>query len=155
MLSSHLGRNGLPMLEGFPLVTRFTIPFSDVDMLQHVNNVAFIRWCETVRTEYFYTIMRSDITSERGMIQANINFTYERQLKFREAIVVGVRVSRVGTKSFDFSYEIWSETHGHRAAHGITTVVAYDFINQHTIEIPQEWRNWIDEAERGPQRSFS
>ena len=155
MLSSDLGRIGQPMLEGFPLVTRFTIPFSDVDMLQHVNNVAYIRWCETVRTEYFATVMRSDITSERGMIQANINFTYERQLKFREAIVVGVRVSRVGTKSFDFSYEIWSETHGHRAAHGITTVVAYDFINQHTIEIPQEWRNWIDEAERGPQRSFS
>ena len=109
MLSSHLGRNGQPMLEGFPLVTRFTIPFSDIDMLQHVNNLAYIRWCETVRTEYFATVMRSDITSERGMIQANINFTYERQLKFRESIAVGVRVSRLGTKSLDFSYEIWSE----------------------------------------------
>jgi acyl-CoA thioester hydrolase len=89
------------------------------------------------------------------MIQANINFTYERQLKFRESIAVGVRVSRLGTKSLDFSYEIWSETQDHRAAHGTTTVVAYDFVNQRTIEIPQEWREWIDAAERGPQRSFS
>jgi acyl-CoA thioester hydrolase len=154
MLSSDLGRIGQPMLEDFKLVTRFTIPFSDIDMLQHVNNVAYIRWCEMVRTEYFATVMRSDITSERGMIQANINFTYERQLKYREAIAVGVRVSRIGTKSLDYSYEIWSVTHNARAAHGTTTVVAYDFTHHRTIEIPQEWRNRIDEYEEGPQRSF-
>ena len=154
MLSSDLGRNGQPMLADFKLVTRFTIPFSDIDMLRHVNNVAYIRWCETVRTEYFARVMRADIASERGIIQANINFTYERQLRFREAIAVAVRVSRVGTKSFDFGYEIWSETHNHRAAHGMTTVVAYDFPGQHTIEIPPEWRKAIEAFESGPQVEF-
>jgi len=155
MLSSHLGRIGQPMLEGFKLVTRFTIPFADIDMLQHVNNVAYIRWCEMVRTEYFASVMHADITSERGIIQANINFTYERQLHYREAIAVGVRVSRMGTKSFDFGYEIWSETHDHRVAHGTTTVVAYDFVNRRTIEIPPEWRLAVDAFENGPQREFS
>ena len=143
------------MLEGFPLVTHFTIPFSDIDMLQHVNNVAYIRWCETARTEYFARVMRSDITRERGMIQANINFTYERQLKYREAIAIGVRVSRLGTKSMDFGYEMWSETHGHRAAHGMTTVVAFDFTTHSTIVIPDEWRKAIDAFEAGPQQTFS
>ncbi|HTU70654.1 MAG TPA: thioesterase family protein [Candidatus Baltobacteraceae bacterium] len=142
------------MLEGFPLVTRFTIPFSDIDMLQHVNNVAYIRWCEMVRTEYYARVMNTPITGERGIIQANINFTYERQLRYREAIAVGVRISRMGTKSFDFGYEIWSETYDARAAHGITTVVAYDFIGQHSIEIPAAWRDAIDDFERGPQQSF-
>jgi acyl-CoA thioester hydrolase len=154
MLSSDLGRNGQPMLEAFKLVTRFTIPFSDIDMLQHVNNVAYIRWCETARTEYFARVMHADITGNKGIIQANINFTYERQLRFREAIAVGVRVSRVGTKSFDFSYEIWSETNAHRAAYGTTTVVAYDFPGQRSIEIPHEWRKEIETFEAGPQIEY-
>jgi acyl-CoA thioester hydrolase len=154
MLSSDLGRNGQAMLDDFKLVTRFTIPFSDIDMLQHVNNVAYIRWCETARTEYFARVMHADITGSHGIIQANISFTYERQLRFRETIAVGVRVSRVGTKSFDFTYEIWSETHNHRAAHGMTTVVAYDFPGQRTIEIPKDWREAITAFESGPQIEY-
>ena len=58
------------MLEGYPLITRFSVPFADVDMMQHVNNVAYIRWCETLRAEYFARVMGTQINSERGMIQA-------------------------------------------------------------------------------------
>jgi acyl-CoA thioester hydrolase len=153
MLSSHPGRIGQPMLEGFPLVTQFTIAFSDIDLLQHVNNVAYIRWCETVRTEYFARVI-GDINSEFGMIQANIAFAYERQLHYREEIAIGVKISRIGTKSLDFSYEVWSVTNNHRAAHGTTTVVAYDFVNRKTIAVPDSWRTAIAGFEAGPQQQF-
>ncbi len=142
------------MLEGFPLITRFTVPFSDVDMMRHVNNVAYIRWCETIRAEYFAQVMNEPINGERGMIQANIQFTYERELQYRESVAIGIKVSRVGTKSWDFAYEIWSESAGMRAAHGITTVVAYDFVNSASVFIPTEWRDAIARFEAGPQRSF-
>lgn len=143
------------MLEGFPLISRFSVPFADVDMMQHVNNVAYIRWCEMMRAEYFAQVMRTPINGERGMIQATINFTYERELEYREQIAIGVRIPRLGTKSWDYGYEIWSESKGHRAAHGITTVVAYDFISHTTIPIPDEWRAAIAAYEAGPQRSFT
>jgi acyl-CoA thioester hydrolase len=143
------------MLEGYPLLSRFTIPFSDIDMLQHANNVAYIRWCETIRSEYFAQVMNVPINGNRGIIQANIEFTYERQLRYRERIAVGCRISRIGNKSWDFEYEIWSETHGRRAARGTTTVVAYDFLDQRTIAIPQEWRDAIAAYEAGPQRTFT
>jgi len=142
------------MLEGFPLVTRFTVPYADIDMLQHVNNVAYIRWCETLRVEYFAQVMKVPINSERGIIQANIQFSYERELRYREIVACGVKVSRIGTKSFDFAYEMWSETHGHRAAHGITTVVAFDFTRARSIEISQAWRDAIAAYEDGPQNVF-
>ncbi len=142
------------MLEGFPLLSRFSVPFADVDMMRHVNNVAYIRWCEMMRAEYFAQVMQTPINGDRGMIQATINFVYERELEYREQIAIGVRISRLGTKSWDFAYEIWSETKAHRAAHGITTVVAYDFIHHATIAIPDEWRRAIDAYEAGPQRIF-
>jgi acyl-CoA thioester hydrolase len=143
------------MLDRFPLVCRFTVPFSDVDMMQHVNNVAYIRWAEMMRCEYFAQVMRVPINGDRGMIQATSNFIYERQLRYRECIVIGCRCGRIGTKSWDFEYEIWSETHGWRVAYGSTTVVAYDFVAQKSILIPPEWRDAIAAYEAGPQRVFA
>ena len=142
------------MLDGFPLVSRFTIPFADIDMMQHANNVAYIRWAEMMRSEYFAQVMQEPINGRHGIIQATIDFTYERQLHYRESIAVGCRIARIGTKSWDFAYEIWSETYGHRAASGITTVVAYDFVAQQSIAIPRSWRDAIAAYEAGPQRSF-
>ena len=142
------------MLEGFPLISRFSVPFADVDMMRHVNNVAYIRWTEMLRSEYFAQVMRTPINGDHGMIQATINFTYERQLLYREQIAIGCKIPRIGNKSFDFEYEIWSETHGHRAAHGITTMVAFDFESDQTIAVPQSWRDSIAEYESGPQRIY-
>jgi acyl-CoA thioester hydrolase len=142
------------MLDRFPLVTRFTVPFADIDMMQHVNNVAYIRWAEMMRSEYFAQVMREPINGERGIIQATIDFTYERQLHYRESIAIGCRISRIGTKSWDFEYEIWSESHGHRAARGITTVVAFDFTVQKSIAVPGAWRTAIATYEAGPQHFF-
>jgi acyl-CoA thioester hydrolase len=143
------------MLEGFPLVSEFTIPFADIDMLRHVNNVAYVRWCETIRTEYFARVLGNDPTGEMGMIQANIAFTYERELHYRERIAIGVRISRIGNKSLDFSYEIWSIDEGHRAAHGITTIVAFNFAEHVTVQIPDDWRRAIAAFEAGPQQRFT
>ena len=142
------------MLEGFPLTSRFSVPFADVDMMRHVNNVAYIRWAETMRAEYFAQVMRTPINGDHGMIQATINFTYERQLLYREQIAIGIKIPRIGNKSFDFLYEIWSETNGHRVAHGITTMVAFDFQADQTIAVPQTWRESIAEYESGPQRIY-
>ena len=143
------------MLEGFPLVTHFSIPFADVDMMQHVNNVAYIRWCETLRAEYFAQVMKVPINGAQGMIQANIVFSYERELRYRENVACGIKISRLGNKSWDFAYEIWSETYDRRAAHGTTAVVAYDFVEHKTIAIPQEWREAIARYEDGPQNAFT
>lgn len=143
------------MLDGFPLVSEFTIPFADIDMMQHANNVAYIRWAEMMRSEYFARVMRVPINGDHGMIQATIDFTYERQLHYRERIAVGCRIPRLGTKSLDFEYAIWSVTNEYRAAHGITTVVAYDFSGRKTIAIPSAWREAIATFEAGPQQFFS
>ena len=142
------------MLEEFPLISRFSVPFADVDMMRHVNNVAYIRWTETMRSEYFAQVMKVPINGDHGMIQATINFTYERQLLYREQIAIGCKIPRIGNKSFDFYYEIWSETHGHRAAYGITAMVAFDFIANRTIAVPQSWRDAIAEYETGGQRIY-
>ena len=143
------------MLDDFPLISRFSVPFGDIDMMQHVNNVAYIRWTEMLRSEYFAQVMQTAINGANGMIQATINFTYQSQLSYRDSIAVGCKIPRIGTKSFDFAYEVWSETQGCRAAHGITTMVAFDFVTNQTIAVPEAWRETIAAYERGPQRIYT
>ena len=131
------------MLEDFRHLTNYRVPFADLDSMQHVNHLAHLRWAETTRTEYFVEVLGERVNGERGFILVNLNFTYERQLDFRDRVVIGTRVSRIGRRSFDFLYEIAREEGEAPAAHGVTTMVAYDYPRHASIVIPPEWREKI------------
>ena len=97
------------MLEAFRHIHRFRVPFSDVDMMQHVNHKAHIDWAEATRSDYCVDVLGETVNGERGIILVRIDFSYERQLSFRDHVAIGTRISRIGRKSFDFSYEIFSD----------------------------------------------
>ncbi|MGH7756564.1 MAG: acyl-CoA thioesterase [Vulcanimicrobiaceae bacterium] len=138
------------MLDDFGFVQHFRVVLADIDLLRHVNNVAYLRWCETARSEYFHEVIGGRIDGQHGIIQAKIEFTYERQMRYREDVAVGCRVTRIGNKSFEIGYEIWSETQAVRCAYGATPLVAYDYLAQTTIAVPAEWRARILAFERVP-----
>ena len=72
---------------------------------------------------------------------ATQSFTYERQVQHDERLVMGCRTSRIGRKSLDFTYELWGPDG--RAGHGLSTLVAFDYAANATIEVPAEWRRRI------------
>ena len=96
------------MLEDFRLVHRFRVPFADVDMMRHVNNVAYATWAETLRTEYFGDVLEERIGGSRGIILAKTEIVYEKPIAYRENVAVGGRVGTIGGKSFAFASEVWS-----------------------------------------------
>jgi acyl-CoA thioester hydrolase len=138
------------MLEEFRNIQRFRVSFRDIDMMQHVNHTAYVRWAEAQRSDYFIENFGDVVNGERGMILVRIEFVYERQITLRENVAIGCRVSRVGTRSFDFSYEIWSEDAAVRCATGVTTMVAYDYPSNRSIPVPTAWRDAIRNYEAQP-----
>jgi acyl-CoA thioester hydrolase len=130
-------------LNDFRCVLRFRVPFCDVDMLQHVNHAAYVVWAETVRCNYFAEVLKESLSGANGIILAMLQFDYEQPLDYREDVAVGCRIARIGRKSFDFLYEIWSETRQLRAAHGISTMVAFDYEANKSIVIPERWREIV------------
>lgn len=127
----------------FRCVMRFRVPFCDIDMLGHVNHASYIVWAETARCAYFDEVLKESLTGRSGIILARLEFDYERPLDYREDVAVGCRIARIGRKSFDFSYEIWSERSQERAAHGLSTMVAYNYEANASILIPDRWREVI------------
>jgi len=130
-------------LADFRYVMRFRVPYGDIDMLQHVNHAAYIVWAETVRGAYLADVLGESVGGRNGVIMARLEFHYERPLDYREDVVVGCRIARLGRKSFDFVHEIWSETHGNRAARGLCALVAYDHESKASKVVPERWREVI------------
>ena len=130
-------------LTDFRCVNRFRVPYCDVDMLHHVNHASYIVWAETARCEYFTEVLKEPLDGTNGMILARLQFEYAQPLDYREEVAVGCRIARLGRKSFDFTYEIWSETRQLRAAHGVSSMVAYDYQAQTSIVVPERWRELI------------
>jgi acyl-CoA thioester hydrolase len=130
-------------LADFRYVLRFRVPFCDVDMLQHANHASYVVWAENARSAYFDEILGGSISGTNGIILARLEFRYENPLDYREEVAVGCRIDRLGGKSFDFLYEVWSETRQRRAARGVTTMVAYDYERKCSIAIPESWREAV------------
>jgi acyl-CoA thioester hydrolase len=131
------------MLEHFRYVSRFNVAYADVDMMRHANNLAYLRWAEEQRAAYLSEVLGEVPYGERGIILLKIDCTYEQQLRYREPVACATRISRIGRKSFVYSFEIWSETHRHRAAFGETVMVAYDYTARRSIEVPSAWRELV------------
>jgi acyl-CoA thioester hydrolase len=112
-------------------------------MLQHVNNAAYVVWAETVRCNYFDEVLGNSPTGTCGIILAKTEFEYLHPLDYREEVAIACRVSRLGRKSFDLLYEVWSESRQSLAARGRTVMVAYNFETKSSIVIPEEWRKLI------------
>ena len=137
-------------LADFRCVLRFRVPYCDVDMLQHVNHAAYVVWAETIRCNYFAEVLKEPLDGANGIILARLQFDYEQPLDYREEVAVACRIARIGRKSFDFLYEIWSETRQLRAAHGLSTMVAYNYEAKNSIVIPERWGEIITASEVVP-----
>ncbi len=138
------------MLEAYRLVRRFRVPFTDVDMLQHANNIAYLRWAEAIRTDYFADVLDLRVGSGQGVILARLSAVYEIPLAYREVVAVGCRIDRIGTKSFDITHEVWSEERKVRCAKITSTLVAMDYATNATIPVPDDWRARIAAYEGNP-----
>jgi acyl-CoA thioester hydrolase len=135
-------------LDEFSFVRHFAVEYSEIDMMRHANNLAYLRWAEEQRAGYLSEVLGENPFGGRSIILLKIDCTYEAQLVYHEAVACATRISRIGRKSFDFCFEIWSETQSRRVAHGLAVMVAYDYDTHASIEVPGEWRARVATFER-------
>ncbi len=133
-------------LEDFSYRLDIRVVFHDIDYYRHANNVAYITWMETARIDYCKAAFDRPLGAKTNVIMASQSFTYERQLEHDERLVMGCRCSRIGRKSLDLTYELWSGEE--RAGYGISALVAFDYAANVSIEVPTEWRRRIAAYER-------
>ena len=137
------------MLAAFPVVTEISVLWGDEDAFNHVNNVAYLRWCETARVEYFRCIHLVPQIPPQGMgpILASQTCHYRRPLKYPDTVVVGSRVTSIGNTSLRMEHAIVSRATGELAAESDSVIVTVDYSTGKPVRVPDEIREAIARLE--------
>jgi acyl-CoA thioester hydrolase len=141
------------LLSAYPVVTTIPILWGDEDAFAHVNNLAYLRWCETARVEYmqrvhFWLELPPDGT---GPILANVKCDYKAPLNYPDTIDVGTRVAAIGNSSVRMEQIVVSRKLQAVAAIVESTVVMLNYQIGRPVRVPDQIRDAIAELERTVQ----
>jgi len=133
----------------FRFSTTLEVRWRDLDALGHVNNAVYFTYLEQARFQYLRELglIPSDPFGI-GMILAEARCQFKSPLELGERVTIYTRVSELRNSSFIFEYRIEGED-GRVAATARSVQVCYDYQNQHSIPIPDKWREAITAYEPG------
>ena len=126
----------------------FTIPirFRDLDAMGHVNNATFLTYFEEGRKEFFVQILKTRSPMDFPFILAQVACRYIRPIELSEQrIREALWISRIGRKSFNFSYELCRD--GDPAwifSTGESVQVFYDYTSGSSREIPETFKQRVE-----------
>ena len=125
------------------------VRYGDLDPQGHVNNAKFLTYMEQARVFYLKQLRLCEGGSflNLGIILADVQITFKKAVQFGDPIRVGMRISRIGNKSMTSDYLLEDGRDASLFATGSSVLVAYDYQNNHSVPIPEEWRKAIHQFE--------
>jgi acyl-CoA thioester hydrolase len=118
---------------------KINVRFSDLDVMRHVNNAAYLSYLEEARIAYFNDVLNMPKNSLNfGAIIARIEIDYLQPIVLGDELEVLTRVSKIGNKSSDVEHLIIikREKESIHAAAALTKLVSYDYKKQQSVPIP-------------------
>jgi acyl-CoA thioester hydrolase len=125
--------------ELFPYKVAIEVAFRDLDAMGHVNNAVYLSYMETARIKFLVDLLAVKSLHDLPVIMAEATCTFKAPAFFGEQLLVGVGVSRFGSKSFDMLYRI-DAGDGRLIAQGKTVQVMYDYAAAQTIVMPEDFK---------------
>lgn len=141
-MGSNLSTSCTELLAGYPVVIHMPVEWGDQDPFKHVNNIVYLRWCETARVVYLQRIgMWKMIEDEKkGPILAALSCNYRRPVEFPDTVHVGARITRLGNSSFGMEHLIVSEVMNEVVADADSTLVFFDYAENQPLPLPDHLR---------------
>jgi len=113
----------------YPVSLAIPVAWGEMDAMQHVNNVVYLRWFESARIAYFEKAGLLSGLNEMtvGPILARSTVDYLLPVTYPDTVRVEIAVTKMGRSSFEMSYRLWSEALQKVAAKGDAVIVNYDY----------------------------
>ena len=111
------------------------VRFRDIDALDHVNHAVMLTYAETIRCDWFQQAGYPSMAN-LPFIVASAHIEYKAPIAKDDPVEAVMWTSRVGGKSWAFSYHLRRRTDGFLFATVETVQVAYDYKARKTVEIP-------------------
>lgn len=92
-------------LEDFRHHITMSLRWSDEDMLAHLNNLVYMQFAEEGRVRYFHDVFPKSVQEgfwdKQGVILADIQCSFLKQVNWPAELTVGTRIARLGNSSAD------------------------------------------------------
>src|SRR5206468_5629344 len=115
-----------------PYVQAVPIRFRDIDALDHVNHAVMLTYAETVRCDWFQQQGYPSMAS-LPFIVASAHVEYKAPIAKDDPLEAAMWTSRIGGKSWTFSYHLRRRADRHLFAAIETVQVAYDYKAKRTV----------------------
>ena len=141
------------MLDNYRVKMPIRTRFGDTDMLGHVNNAVYATYFESGRLEYWAELNGGHSFDNWPFILARSEIDFLAEAHAVQDLTLGIRVSRLGSKSFDLEYLLVRDEDGKAIARGRSVQVMFDYGTKQTVPIDEDTRLRLIAFEgRGPLR---
>ena len=136
----------------FPVGIDIAVAWGEMDALQHVNNVVYFRYFETVRIEYLQRLGMMKLLADGKMmpVVAETSARYQRAVTFPDTLLVEARVSEFGECGFNMHYQITSRQQGAVTTRGEARLVLLDKVSGNKMRLTDELKRQILQLEGLP-----
>ncbi|TMQ73681.1 MAG: acyl-CoA thioesterase [Candidatus Eisenbacteria bacterium] len=131
----------------FTVVHEIVPRFRDTDAMGHINNAVYVTYIEVARQAYWARLDRNPDYRRVPFILAHVTIDFRSEALVNEILEVGIRMDRIGTKSFAFAYEIWEKTSGRTVVEATSVQVCYDYGTKQTLPMPDDLRRRLEAFE--------
>ena len=140
----------MELLKKYPVIIEIPVAWGEMDSFDHVNNVAYFRYFESVRIAYFRKLRFLEYMDQTGIgpILASTKCNYRIPITYPDTLSVGARSLEINDDHFLMEYSLLSHKAGKVAAIGEGKIVCYDYKNNCKSLFPEEIKNRIMDLER-------
>jgi acyl-CoA thioester hydrolase len=131
--------------DGFSVLQR--VRFGDLDAMQHMNNVEFLRFFETARIDWFSHVLPGHAPGSRdsfGFIFAECHIAYRAPAFFNDEIRTWIRPVEMKRSSLRLEFEMRVEADDRLVADGWGTLVGYDYAGGRPEPLSEDVRRRVE-----------
>ncbi|MDI3326721.1 thioesterase family protein [Pontibacterium granulatum] len=133
------------LLNSYPIQIELPVVWGDMDAMQHVNNLVYLKHFESARMAYLEECGYKAIMDETGVgpILRDTNCRYRIPLTYPDRIIVATRVTQMQRDRFKMYHVVYSLEHDAIAAEGESMVVCVDYNQNIIADVPAVMRDAI------------
>lgn len=135
-------------MEKYPVELELRIDWSELDLFGHVNNVAFLKYVQAARVNYWERIglYRDFLQTKIGPMLAGTTCRFKKPLFYPGTIIIKSRMDFIKNTSFSIHHLILDSA-GEVAAEAEDVMVMYDFNKNEKVTFPSYLREMAEKLE--------
>lgn len=135
-----------PRREAFRFTHEVEVRFRDLDVMGHAHHTLPMVYWEEARARYWRQVAGRETAEAIDYIMGEFSVRYHDRILFPDRLVAGVRVTRLGTASFDMEYGLWSGD-DRVLSSGRSTQVLFDYAAGRSVALDDATRRRIEAFE--------